>query len=525
MLDLETGLEAGGGSLALDTEQPRARGATGQRRAATRGAEQDPRRPARADSPEPRRGSRADAQELRRTAPGESSPQRGKSAGASPQPARGGTLGGAPAPKAGATGRTLGGDAKAASATARSSTMRAVMGAAPAPSPAPHVEADMASYGRGMMLDDNPFNNAFGGGGAAAPALELAVDKQAPAALAPEPEEEAPEETPEQLRARTIRELAAYGPPPAKLFEAPLYWLRVMNRKRVLSVQLSALSAQRKRADDEAQQALARLGEALYAQRDSPDLAPLAKQMGALNEADRRVGDAAAEGDRRRDGMANELSRLERDLKREEAQAAPLRAREAELGARVEEIKTAARRADAARRKADAELEAIQRGKTSAGAETWGALVAERDARLGEFQTLGVELRPLEDELSELRRDLTQRMRKIGSLQEERRAAATGLERVQHKQRVSVGSAKGARLQALLSIAKEAQKLGLHELLPDEADAVTAAVASADSARQQEEVQRAATNSYDAVAYGRGFNLLMGSSVVLLFGLLIAMFF
>jgi hypothetical protein len=520
MLDLGGLDPAGAAGPALETDdvapaaRKRASSTTGSRRA----------HPASRSGPlggapdRPAQGSRSSAQSGERRATSRSS-----GAMAAVDPARAGTKrsGAMPAidPGRAAAQRT--------SATSRSGTMRAVQQAPAAARPA----ADPGqSYGRGMMLDDDPLNAAFDHGPGTA-ALELEHDEAAPASSR-EPrqprEDEAPPpapETPGQVRARNIEQIAAYGPRPRSPLQQPLYWWSVMNRKRVLSEELTALSAQRKRADGQAQEALVSLAETLLAMREAPELSGLAKQFAALDDADDRVGHAAAEGQKRRDDAARELSRLQRDFTNAEAKAAPLKAREAELVARIDELKDRARRADVLRRKADADLEGLQRSKGGAEPERWAAMSAERDARLGEVQTLGVQLRPLEDDLGELRRGLSVQMRAIATIQEERRAAAAGLERVQQSQRVSEGSARGARLQALLSLANTALKLGLHELVPDYADAVSDAAERADKKRQQEELHRAALNSYDHAAYNRGFAMLLGSSVLVFLSLAIAILF
>jgi hypothetical protein len=452
--------------------------------------------------------------------------------------ARSGTLGGVPAGRSSATSRsgtnqvaagkpaaaprtgTLGGEhaTRASAATSRSGTMRAVN-----PAPAAAAPDSALAYGRGMMLDDNPFNDAFAGG-RDAPALELESDALAPPPQAEEPPPPPSSPPPQQLRARAIVDIAKYGPRPTSPLQQPMYWFHVMNRKRVLSEELAVLSAQRKRTDDQAQETLAALGEALLALRGSPELAALDKQFAAVEDAEHRVGHAAAEGQKRRQGVNQELTRLKSELARAEAKAAPLRERETQLAARSEELKAKARRAETLSRKAEAELEAV-RAKGGAEPERWAAMVAERDARLGEFQTLGIELQPVEDDLAEARRTLAVHTRAISGIQDQMRSAVGVFERAEQTQRVTVGSARGARLDALISLANASLKLGLHELVPDHSDAVIEAAERAEKQRQLEELQRAAVTSYDSVAYTRGFNMLLGGSLLLFLSLALAILF
>ena len=117
--------------------------------------------------------------------------------------------------------------------------------------------------------------------------------------------------------------------------------------------------------------------------------------------------------------------------------------------ARSDELKAMARRADTLSRKAEADLEAV-RAKGGVEPERWAAMVAERDARLGEFQTLGIQLQPLADDLSQVRRELAVHTRAIAAIQDEMRAALGAFERAEQTQRVTVGSARGARIDALI---------------------------------------------------------------------------
>ncbi len=577
MLDLGGGSDLGGGpALETDDAPARARTRTGRTisgaRRATVGTRADSQSLDPARSSPGMRAARVSDANARTSAPGGAAPGKGAGVRAAPagdrkstsrsgamsavHPARSATgsrtarggeasarssmLGAAPAGSPGPTARsgtmsqvtsgkaavasharTLGGEnaARPPVGASRSGTMRAVN-----PVPAASAADPALSYGRGMMLDDNPFNDAFAGG-QDAPALELEADAIAAAPPIEEPEPPRSEPPPpEQVRARAIVDIAKYGPRPTSLLQQPMYWFRVMNRKRVLSVELAALSAERKRTDDQAQEALAALGEALLALRGSPELAALDRQFAAVEDAENRVGHAAAQGQKRRQGVNQELTRLKGELARAEAKAAPLREREQQLAASSEALKTNARRAEALTRKAEAELEAA-RAKGGADPARWAAMVAERDARLGEFQTLGIQLQPLEDDLAEARRALAVHTRAINGIQDEMRSAVGVFERAEQTQRVTVGSARGARLQALISLANASLKLGLHELVPDYSEAVIEAAERADKQRQLEELQRAAVNSYDSAAYMRGFNMLLGSSLLLFVSLALAILF
>jgi hypothetical protein len=376
-------------------------------------------------------------------------------------------------------------------------------------------------YGRGMMLGDDPFNKAFNGNDNAEK-LEL-VENEAE----PEPEAELPPEpveTAEQQRARQIAELAEYGPQPKNIVAEPAYWVKVMLRKRVLEVELLTLAAQRKRADDGATEALCAMGQALAAIGEDERLVKLRKQLAAVAEADTRIGTLEAAGEKKKQDVSQELARLDRDLARLEQKASPARAREAALSSEIEKIEAGLKRAELLRRKAETELEALQR-KGGGDVETWGALKAEHDSRHGEVQSLGIQMRPLQDDLALARKEVAQHLRAIGVVQSEKQTAASALERAQQNHRMTSGSARGALQQALVSVANAAFKLGLEPLVATQAMAVVEARERAQQKRATEELLRAATTSYNHAAFQRGMMLLLGSSGLFLFTLVVAILF
>jgi hypothetical protein len=375
-------------------------------------------------------------------------------------------------------------------------------------------------YGRGVMLDDDPLNSQFGAG---ANAAVLELDHRADEESAPSTPPE-PTETPEQQRARQIVELAQYGAAPANVIQEPGYWVRVMLRKRTLENELLSLAAQRKRADDGTNEALSAMGQALRALGEDERLAKLRKLLSAVAEADTRIGAAEAQGEKKKQGAHQEMARLDRDLGKLEQKAAPLRAKEAKMIAELEQVEAAIKRAEMLRKKAEADLEALQK-KGGGDVETWGALKAEHDARLGEVQSLGIQMRPLQDDLAVVRKNLAQQMRAIEVVQSEKQTAATSLERAQQSHRLATGSARGALQQALSSLANAAFKANLESLVPDEAAAVAEARERQQEKRNSEELLRAAAGSYDHAAYSRGMMILCGGTGLFFLALVIAILF
>ena len=387
--------------------------------------------------------------------------------------------------------------------------------------------ADAMPHGRGATLDDDPFNSAFAGAdGAPALGLDLdlefvAVQRQPPpeqAAASPPCDRDAepasdtePEQSPQQGRARRMREIASYGPPPDKLYRAPAYSVRVMLRKRVLMEELAALSMQRKRADDMAGEALAKLAESLYALQGDPRLGELSRQIAAVADAEAQVGSVEAQSRKRRQELEREIARLDPQIARRQEQAAPLRARESELAASADPLKARIGRIRARLKKLDAEIEAA-RAKSGGAAERSAALETERAARHDEAEALAGELRPLAEDLARVRGALGKLERASSALAEQKRIAVIARDRVDQNQRVSSGSAKGARRHALLSLAKAGRRAGLGELVPEEEREAAETAARADECRAQEELHRAAAQSYDHTAYTQGLTILLGGS-------------
>jgi hypothetical protein len=415
--------------------------------------------------------------------------------------------------------RTPGGSSSTGStATKHASGTRSAVAKPKAPAqPQGDPAAGMADRGagRGLVLGDDPLAEGYGQSEHGSLDIEEAADPRrarqaakaaAAAAEAPPPPREL---TADEKRALEIEQLAEYGKPPAQIVGTMAYCVKVTLRKRVLETELLSLSAQRKRTDDAARDAQAKLGEALFAKRKDPRLTTLAKQIQAVGVADQAIGSVEKTGQKKKQSIEAERSQLDTDIRNAEADASPLRLMEAQVLARVEELKMRAKQADALRKRIEQELEAARK-KPGADPMMLERLKAERDAAHGEVQTLGVEVGPLEDDLSVVRRDLAVHLRKLTALQQEQASAATALERAQQNHRVSTGSAHGARRDALSALAQMAIESGLAAIAQSELQAVNEAVDRRDRKRSEEELLRAATSSFDETAYKQGMMLLVG---------------
>jgi hypothetical protein len=418
----------------------------------------------------------------------------------------------------------------ARAATSKSASgARAQSPAAPAPKPRPVVQPKVdpaAASGRGLVLGDDPLAEGYGQGEQPSLDLEEDADPRRRVRVVATPDSPPPprELTAEEKRAIEVGQLAQYGKPPVQLVGTMAYWVRVTLRKRELDGELLSLSAQRKRTDDAAREAIAKLGEVLHSKRRDPRLATLAKQMQAVSVAEAAIGNVEKAGQQKKQNIENERAQLEDDIRGAEADASPLRVKEAGLLERVEAIKARARQADARRKKMEQDLEAARK-KPNADPEMLEWFRAEREVAHGDVQTLGVELRPLEDDLSVVRRDLAVHLRKLTALQQEQQAAATALNRAQQNHRVSSGSAHGARRDALSALAQMAIESGLAAIAQPELQAVNEAAERRDRKRAEEELLRAATGSFDEEAYKKGFMLLAGGTGALFLSLILVVIF
>jgi hypothetical protein len=479
MRDFDDGAVTGGGAPALDLD----------------------------DDPRPRRNRPAAA----------AAPAAARAAGARDSGARtSGTLGGANRAAGGAAARA------AAPTVARAAGAKRAVAALADPVASGAGGAAVLEYGAGKMIGNDPLSDSYTDGEAPSLDIDEAADPRRRGQKDSPPPPREP--TTEEKRAHEIAALAAYGKPPANMAGSMGYWWRVMMRKRELDAELASLSAQRKRTDDAAREALAKLGEALHALRRDPRLATLAKQIEAVSSADEQIGSADKTGAQRKQTIERERAQIDGEARALEAKAAPLRERESEVVAQVDAIKLQAKQADLRRRRVEQEIEA-HRKKPGADAHTLARLQAERDAAHGEVQTLGIELGPLEDDLSIVRKELAVHLRTLSTLQQEQQAAASALERAQQAHRVSNSSARGARRDALSALANAAIDSGLAALVPNELKAAQENAERRDRKRSEEELYRAAAGSFDETAYKQGMTLLIGGAGALFLALILVVIF
>lgn len=329
--------------------------------------------------------------------------------------------------------------------------------------------------------------------------------------------------SPAEQRAKRVRDLARYPLAPPKSMGAIPYFLRVYARRRELETQVIKLTQQRKRAELASDDALCLLGQALAARRSDPQLKPLAALLRIVGETAQDVGARAAAAKRTEVELQQELATVEAELAEATASAEPVQSQEAALSQTVDGHKQQIKRNEMLIRKAEAEQNALKASGDPASLVRVSALAAGREQHQHEIQASQQSLLPLEQELLGLRASLEKHTATIEALQERTRKVQGLLSRERGRERVTVGGTQSAYRDALRSVANAATKLELAGLAPAEQKEALATQTLASASRESEELMRAAVGCYDAHAYQRGMQLLVGSTIGLfvLFVLLI----
>ncbi|HET6340427.1 MAG TPA: hypothetical protein VFG30_44770, partial [Polyangiales bacterium] len=316
-----------------------------------------------------------------------------------------------------------------------------------------------------------------------------------------------------EQRAKRVRDLARYPAAPPKIMGAIPYFLRVYARRRELESQVVQLTQQRKRLELASDDALCLLGQALYVKRSDPQLKQLAAQVRVVGETAQDVGARAAAAKRTETELHHEHATLERELQDSKATAEPVQAREAAVSQAVDEHKQQIKRREMLIRKAEAEQKALRATNDPASLVKVSALAAEREQHQHEIQVLQQKLPPVEQELLELRATLDEHTAQIEGLQERQRKHQNQMGREHGRERVAVGGSQSAYRDALRSLANAATKLDLAALAPAEQKEAVETHKHASASRESEELMRAAIACYDAHAYQRGMQLLVGSTI------------
>lgn len=314
-------------------------------------------------------------------------------------------------------------------------------------------------------------------------------------------------------RAKRARDLARYPAAPPKLMGAIPYFLRVYARRRELESQVGSLTQQRKRAEAGSDDALCLLGQALYVKRSDPQLKPLAAQVRVVGETAQDIGTRTAAARKTESGLQQDLATVERELSDARAKAEPIAAQEAALRQAVEVHEQQLKRRDMLIRKGDAEAKALKATNDPASLVRVSALAAEREQHATEIQALQRKLPPLEDELATVVATLEKQNAQVAAFEERKNKLHAQMGREQGRERVVIGGSQSAYRDALRSLANAATKLDLAGLCPAELKEAIETQQLAAASRESEEIMRAAIACYDANAYTRGMQLLVGSTI------------
>jgi hypothetical protein len=316
-----------------------------------------------------------------------------------------------------------------------------------------------------------------------------------------------------EQRAKRVRDLARYPAVPPKLLGAIPYFLRVYGRRRELESQVVQLTQQRKRLELASDDAMCLLGQALYVKRSDPQLKPLAAQLRIVAETAEDIGTRTAAAKRAGTELQQDMATLERELQDAKAAAEPVQAREASVAQVLDGHKQHIKRREMLIRKGEAEQQSLKATNEPASLVRVSALAAEREQHQQEIQSLQLKLYPLEEELVRLRATLEQHTAKLDGLQERQHKLQSQMDREQGRERVAVGGSQSAYRDALRSVASAALKLELGGLAPSELKEALETQKVASASRESEELMRAAIAGYDAQAYERGMQLLVGSTI------------
>jgi hypothetical protein len=323
-------------------------------------------------------------------------------------------------------------------------------------------------------------------------------------------------------RVEELDQLAGYGPPPRNLLYVVPYFVRVMLRRREVEEALSKLTVARTRLDAQVDEALCAVAEALVLREAHASLDALRETIYGVLDRRKLVSSSETASREARERHKAELTRIKSAVAKVEAEAVPVRARETEQRGVVDGAEAILNRYLEQQRKLAAELDALGTSKDPEAAARIPAVRAELDRLTGPVRAKQTQLAPLRAELEVVQAELTTLLERIKGLRDDEREAMRAMEREQQRHRASTEGAKGAHRDALRALARAAQEQGLASLVSKENQAWADAVERARQQRDREELQRAAMQSFDAVAYQRGMQILIGGTAAI-FLLLLAL--
>ena len=373
-------------------------------------------------------------------------------------------------------------------------------------------EADPLA-GSGDRIIGDPFD---GLAPAELPALELDLPARAAPALATPVAAPAPAPAPALDLAR-VAAIADYGQPPSSLLACVSYAALVLTRRRALSAALIDLRRLEKTAERDREEALITLGRALHAARDQ--LAPLARELHAADEAGQVAGQRAGEWEEARRTAESQRASLDAKIAEAARAALPYRDRETKLATQMEVRETDLRRARARLSRAEIELRNAAQSQDPARREL---LDAERVARRADADAAQAHVDELAPQLAEARRELAVRLSAENDLKAQRRAVDAADARSEHAHHGVASAAERAYHAAVVELASQALARGLAEgVAPDAAKAAQRMRAAHDTRAREVTLHEAALVAYDKSAFQKGAALIAGAAFIVLVTLIL----
>ncbi len=323
-----------------------------------------------------------------------------------------------------------------------------------------------------------------------------------------------------ELDPGAIAALADYGPAPASIVGVVPYALLVLTRRRALSLALADLRRLEAGARRDHEEAMIELGRQLHAQRDHGELATLAPQLAAAEEAGRVAGTRTEEWQRARDAADAQRGSLSAKIEEAERAAAPYRDRETKLATQVSVRETDLRRAKARLSRVEIELRNLITSSQPDAARR-ELLEAELAARRAEVAAAQAQVDELAPKLAEARRELATMLSALNDLTEQRRAVDAAEARSERVHHGVASEAERAYHAAVMELAAQAMARSVADRVSPLA-AKAAARAGAALATRTREVQlhEAALSAYDKPSFQRGAAIVGGAALLVVVTLL-----
>jgi hypothetical protein len=370
----------------------------------------------------------------------------------------------------------------------------------------------------GRLLEDPLQEDALEG-----PGLELELERPRKKArrAARAAEKEAVEESPEAAQARKkaelLRQIGGYGVAPTKLFEYPLYALRVLWRQYRLRSEVKALNSRKQQPSQEMNRALRAAGEAMYNMRSPAELQAYGERIRAIDAADRNLSDLKSGREKARVSSVEQMKETTRLIQEAQRRAEPLRSEESrllqELGRR-QEVMSQLKEMD---RKAEDEHRALGQSMTGVPDAGWMASVeGERRERRGKMAEAQSEIDATERQLREVREKLAGIKAEVDSLSEQRKAFAGMRAQDERQFETRSGEIQQSREASLVELGR----LGMEQKLENVADldfeSARKALSVIGDVDREIELRRQALETYQPRPFHAGLGLLAAALALLI---------